>query len=94
MNLRSILLQLLPGFIPLLVFIIADELWGTTVGLIVAISSGILELAWYWVKDRKFDKFILFDTLLIVLLGVVSILLDNDIFFKLKPALIGLLIAG
>ncbi len=91
MNQRKILLQLLPGFIPLFAFIIADELWGTTVGLIVAIASGIIELAYYWVKDRKFDTFILLDTLLIIVLGVVSIVLDNDVFFKLKPALIGVL---
>jgi len=91
MNQRKLLLQLLPGFIPLFVFLIADELWGTKVGLAVAIASGIIELAYYWIKDRKFDKFILFDTLLIIVLGVVSIVLDNDVFFKLKPALIGVL---
>jgi isopentenyldiphosphate isomerase/intracellular septation protein A len=94
MNQRKILLQLLPGFIPLFIFIIADELWGTTVGLIVAIATGIIELIYYWIKDRKFDKFILFGTLLIVILGVVSIVLENDIFFKLKPALIGVLMCG
>jgi isopentenyldiphosphate isomerase/intracellular septation protein A len=91
MNQRKILLQLLPGFIPLFAFIIADELWGTRVGLIVAIASGIIELSYYWIKDRKFDTFILLDTLLIVVLGVVSIILENDVFFKIKPALIGIL---
>jgi len=94
MNQRRLLLQLLPGFLPLFAFIIADELWGTTIGLIVAISSGIIELAWYWIKDRKFDRFILLDTLLIIVLGGVSIVLDNDIFFKLKPALIGVLMCA
>lgn len=89
MNRSKLLLQLLPGFIPLFVFIIADEIWGTKIGLIVAIAFGVGELIYTWVKDRKFDKFILFDTLLIVVLGIVSIILDNDVFFKLKPALIG-----
>jgi len=94
MNQRKLFLQLLPGFIPLFVFIIADEIWGTKTGLIVAIASGLIELAYYWIKDRKFDKFILLDTLLIVVLGLVSILLDNDVFFKIKPALIGVLICA
>lgn len=94
MNQRKLILQLLPGFIPLFAFILADEIWGTTVGLIVAIASGIIELAYYWVKDRKFDTFILLDTLLIIILGFVSILLDNDVFFKLKPALIGVLMCA
>jgi isopentenyldiphosphate isomerase/intracellular septation protein A len=91
MNQRKFLLQLLPGFIPLFVFIIADELWGTRVGLIVAVGMGVIELTYYRIHDAKFDRFILFDTLLIVVLGLVSILLDNDVFFKLKPALIGVL---
>ncbi len=94
MDRRKILLQLLPGFLPLFVFILADEIWGTQVGLIVAIASGIAELAWYWIKDRKFDKFILLDTSLIVVLGGISILLDNDVFFKIKPALIGVLMCA
>lgn len=91
MNQRKILLQLLPGFLPLFAFILADELWGTTVGLIVAIASGVIELGWYWFKDRKFDTFILLDTLLIIVLGVISIMLENEVFFKIKPALIGVL---
>ena len=94
MNTKKLLLQLLPGFIPLFAFILADEIWGTRTGLLVAIGLGIIELAWYWVKDKKFDKFILFDTLLIVVLGVVSILLENEVFFKLKPALIGVLMCA
>jgi len=84
----------LPGFIPLFAFIIADEVWGTTAGLIVAISTGVIELAWYWIRDHKFDKFILLDTSLIIILGVVSIVLDNDVFFKIKPALIGVLMCA
>jgi isopentenyldiphosphate isomerase/intracellular septation protein A len=94
MNQRKILLQLLPGFIPLFAFIIADELWGTKIGLIVAIASGVIELTWYWIKDKKFDTFILLDTLLIIVLGVVSIILENEVFFKLKPALIGVLMCA
>ena len=91
MNQRKILLQLLPGFIPLFAFIVADEIWGTTTGLIVAIASGIIELTYYWIKDKKFDKFILFDTSLIIALGLISLILENDVFFKIKPALIGVL---
>jgi isopentenyldiphosphate isomerase/intracellular septation protein A len=94
MNSRRLLLQLLPGFIPLFAFIIADEIWGTKIGLLVAIAFGIIELTWYWIKDKKFDKFILLDTLLIIALGVVAIVLENDVFFKLKPALIGVLMCA
>jgi len=88
MNRFELLKTLLPGFLPIIVFIAADAIWGTVTGLIVAIVFGILELIYTFFKERVVDKFILFDTGLIVLLGLVSLLMENDIFFMLKPALI------
>lgn len=92
MNRTQLLKKLLPGFIPLFVFIAADEIWGTKVGLFVAIGIGIAELVWIAFKEKRFEKFVLFDTLLLVNLGAVSILLDNDIFFKLKPGLVEIIL--
>jgi len=80
--------KLLPGFIPLFVFIAADEIWGTKIGLIVALATGIIELLYTFIKEKRFDKFILLDTTLLVALGGISLLLENDIFFKVKPAII------
>ncbi len=94
MNRTDLLKKLLPGFIPLFVFIAADEIWGTKIGLFVAIGIGIIEMAWVGLKEKRFDKFILFDTLLLVILGAVSIWLNNDIFFKLKPGLIELILVA
>ena len=94
MNRTELLKKLLPGFIPLFVFIAADEIWGTKIGLYVAIGTGLLEMAWVGFKEKRFDKFILFDTLLLVVLGAVSIWLNNDIFFKLKPGLIELILVA
>lgn len=88
MNRSDLLKKLLPGFIPLFVFIAADEIWGTKIGLIVALVVGILELVYTYIKEKRFDKFILLDTALLMVLGGISILFDNDIFFKTKPAII------
>ncbi len=90
MNRLQLFKTLAPGFLPLLVFIAADALWGTRVGLVVAVVSGVLELAVSYAKEKKLDRFILLDTGLIVLLGGVSLLLSNDVFFRLKPALVEL----
>lgn len=76
------------GFIPLLIFIIADELFGTEIGLITAIVVGAGEFLFYYIRDRRIEKFVLFDVLLIIILGGISLLLHDDLFFKLKPALI------
>ncbi|WP_163324240.1 NUDIX domain-containing protein [Draconibacterium mangrovi] len=92
MNRAQLFKKLLPGFIPLFVFIAADEIWGTKIGLFVAIAVGVAEMVWIAIKEKRFEKFVLFDTLLLVVLGGVSILLDNDIFFKLKPGLIELIL--
>jgi isopentenyldiphosphate isomerase/intracellular septation protein A len=94
MNRTELLKKLLPGFIPLFVFIAADEIWGTKIGLFVAVGIGILELFYVGIREKRFDRFILFDTLLLVVLGAVSIVLDNDIFFKLKPGLIELILVA
>ena len=94
MSRTELLKKLLPGFIPLFVFIAADEIWGTEIGLFVAVGVGVIEMLWVGIREKRFDKFILFDTLLLVVLGAVSIILENDIFFKLKPGLIELILVA
>ncbi len=92
MPLMMMLKQMLPGLLPLFVFIIADEIWGTRIGLYVAVIFGVTELILTRIKDGNYDRFIIFDTGFLVILGLISILLENDIFFKLKPALMELIL--
>lgn len=94
MNRTELLKKLLPGFIPLFAFIAIDEIWGTRAGLVAAIVIGLGELLWIWFREKRFDRFVLFDTGLLVVLGTVSIVLDNDIFFKLKPGLVELILCA
>lgn len=94
MTKTELLKKLLPGFIPLFVFIAIDEIWGTRAGLVAALAIGLGELIWIWLKEKRFDRFVLFDTGLLVVLGSVSLLLDNDIFFKLKPGLVELILCA
>jgi isopentenyldiphosphate isomerase/intracellular septation protein A len=94
MNKSELLKKLLPGFIPLFVFIAIDEIWGTRAGLISALAIGIGEVGWIRIREKRFDLFVLFDTGLLVVLGSVSIWLDNDIFFKLKPGLVELILCA
>jgi isopentenyldiphosphate isomerase/intracellular septation protein A len=81
------------GFLPILAFIIADQFFGPRIGLIVAIIVGLSELVYYYLRFRRIETFVLFDTILIVILAGISIFLKDDLFFKLKPALIELIIA-
>ncbi len=92
-NQKQLLKNLAIGFLPLMVFIVADALWGTTVGLVVAVIAGMGEALRQYLRDGTVDRFILFDTGLIVLLGGISVILHNAIFFKLKPVLVELIMA-
>ena len=91
MQKTELLKKLLPGFLPLIVFVLVDSFLGTFAGIIFAIGFGLVEMALIFYREKRFDKFVLGDTLLLVVLGLVSIYLDNDVFFKLKPALIELI---
>lgn len=76
--------------IPLLVYILADELWGMKVGLAVALSIAAIELLVTFTREKRLDKFVLLDILLLFALAALSLLFENDIFFKVKPAMIDL----
>ncbi|MFQ5583275.1 MAG: septation protein IspZ, partial [Calditrichia bacterium] len=76
------------GLFPIIVFIFADFLFGLTTGLIVAIVVGIGQFLFTYFREKRLDAFILFDVSLIIVLGLISLVLHNDIFFKIKPGLV------
>jgi isopentenyldiphosphate isomerase/intracellular septation protein A len=94
MNPMILLKSLLPGLLPLLIFVGADALFGETVGLIVGIGTGIVEFAYTLIRQKKADPFVAGDTILLALAGGLSLVLRDDIFFKLKPAIIEFVLAG
>jgi intracellular septation protein A len=75
--------------LPLLVFIVIDAVYkNIKVSIIAAIACAIVQLLYYYFKTGKIDWFVFLDVGLIVGLGVVSIALKNEMFFKVKPAII------
>ncbi|RMG64502.1 MAG: NUDIX domain-containing protein [Calditrichaeota bacterium] len=90
---RDLIRLTLLGFLPLLVFVLADALWGLSAGLVVALVFGLGQLGWTFLRQRRLDGFVLLDTGLIVLLGSISLWFHNDLFFKLKPALVEAILA-
>ncbi len=82
--------SLLLAFLPILVYILAEELLGMIWGLVVAILSGLIEMLVSYVKERKLETMILLDIGLLLVFGLVSVGLQNDLFFKLKPAILQL----
>ncbi len=90
-NQLNLFKKLLPGLLPIFVFILVDELWSTEAGLVVAVAFGVGQLGYVFIREKRFDRFVFYDTMLLVALGGISIALNDEIFFKLKPALINLI---
>jgi intracellular septation protein A len=75
--------------LPLLIFIVVDMIFSNTVVSIVsAVLFAVLQMSLSFAKTGAMDYFVLIDVALISLLGTVSVFLKNDLFFKLKPAII------
>jgi len=89
---RSLVNQLLLSFLPILVFFIAESMYGALAGLSIALVSGLLVFVYTWLKERRVDKLIFFDLILLAILGGISLLSGDDRFFKLKPALLQLIL--
>lgn len=73
-----------PGMLPLLILIIAEWIWGMEVGLWVALAYGIIELAYFGIKYRRFEKSTIADIGLIVGLGAVALLLEGETLEQIK----------
>ncbi|MFW5890367.1 MAG: NUDIX domain-containing protein [Marinilabiliaceae bacterium] len=81
--------KLLPGMLPLLIFVGVELLWGTKAGLTAALILGVLQLFWFWIREKRVDKFVLGDIAFLIFLGGLALLFDNALLFKLKPVFIG-----
>lgn len=82
------------GLLPVILFWIFEEKFGTFWGLVVAMVWAIGELAWGYIKNRAIDKFTLFSSALVLVLGTTSLIMDNSLFFKLQPSVVEILFAG
>ncbi|MDA8426119.1 MAG: NUDIX domain-containing protein [Treponema sp.] len=88
MNPSILLKSLIPGLLPLIIFVGAQAVFGATVGLAVGVAVGVGEFLFTLIRDRKADPFVAADTLLLAVAGGLSLALHDEIFFKLKPAVI------
>ena len=87
-NRRQIIRSLLSGFFPLLVFIIADELFDLIFSLLIALGVSFLQLLLIYIREKRLDKFVIMDSVLIMSLGAISYAFNSPIFILIKPAII------
>jgi intracellular septation protein A len=80
---------LLTQLLPLIVFIVVDALvTNPRISILCAVVFALGQLTYTWIKSRRLDWFVLVDVGLIVILGGLAIVSENDRFFKVKPAIV------
>jgi intracellular septation protein len=81
--------QLIAQMLPLIIFLIVDMLFNNVrISILSAMAFAAVQLIMFYVKTGRFDWFVFVDVALIAGLGTVSIISKNDLFFKVKPAVI------
>ncbi|MFP4521701.1 MAG: NUDIX domain-containing protein [Fibrobacterota bacterium] len=80
------------GFLPILVFAAAEGFFGLEKAIIAAVVTGTAVFAAGYIKNHRPDFFVLFDTGLLMVFGAVSLTFESELFFRLKPAVIELII--
>lgn len=93
MRQNNILISFLPGFAPILAYIVVEAAFGETVGLVAGLALGLGEFVAILFRERRVDAFTLVDTVLLAAMGIVSWALSDPVFFRLKPAVSGAILA-
>lgn len=78
-------MKFLYDLFPVILFFIAYKLYGFYVATAVAIGATVLQVGFYWLKHRQFQKSHLLVLAIVVLFGGMTLVFDDPTFFKWKP---------
>jgi intracellular septation protein len=76
------------GLIPIALFTLIEELYGTLAGLVAAMVFGLGEILYEWRTRGKVEALTWGGNGLILVLGALSLWTSEGVWFKLQPALI------
>lgn len=79
-------LVLLSGILPLIVYTVVEEVYGTYWGLIAGLVLGVVEIVAEKVLYKKISTVTWIVNALVIGLGCVSLYMNDGIWFKLQPA--------
>ncbi|MDG0815929.1 septation protein IspZ [Bdellovibrio sp. PAP01] len=75
------------GILPVIAFTIIEEYYGTIAGLIAGMVFGVGEISWELYKHKKVQKITWIGNGMLLVLGGISLISSEGIWFKLQPAL-------
>ncbi len=86
-------MKFLFDFFPILLFFITYKLYGMYTATAVAIAASFVQVAAFWLKNRRFENMHLITLALISVLGGATLLLQDRAFFMWKPTAVNWLFA-
>ena len=81
-------MKILFDFFPLILFFGAYKFYGIFVATAVAIIASILQVGFFWIRQRRFETTHLITLAVIVIFGGMTLIFQNDIFIKWKPTIV------
>src|ERR1700683_1829323 len=85
---------LLLGLVPVIVFWLVEDKFGTFWGLIAAMVWAVGEVVYEYARYKRVDRLTLFSTGLVVILGGLGAWLDKSILFKFQPVIMEVVFAA
>jgi len=87
------MVYLLVSILPIVLYVIVDAVWGLRAGILTAMVSILGILSFHYLAFGALDQFILGEGIMILVFGLLSLSLNNSRYFKLQPAIVGLVTA-
>lgn len=87
-------MQALIDLLPVLAFVVAYWLTDFQTAVLVIMVAMTLQVITTWAIKRSVNRMLLASTVLVVVLGGVSLLLKNELIFKWKPTILNWAFAG
>ena len=81
-------MKFLFDFFPLILFFAAYKFYGIFVATAVAILASILQVGFFWARQRRFETTHLITLAVIVIFGGMTLIFQDVIFIKWKPTIV------
>ena len=91
---KALLISTAMSMVPLVVYWIIESNFGLIAGVYAAMAAGLIELLYTRIRYKHIDKIVLGGTVLVIIMGLLSLYYNSGIFIKLKPAIFEFIFAG
>lgn len=81
-------MKFLYDYLPIICFFVAYKFYGIYTATAITMAAALLQVGFYWLKYRRFEKMHLITLVMILLMGGATLISHNDIFIKWKPSII------